>query len=460
MADDMGFGDPEPYGAEKIPTPNMDRLAREGMRFTDAHSASAVCTPSRYAAVTGRYCWRTRLQSGVMWGYSPPLIDDGRMTVASMLRRQGYATAAVGKWHLGLGWNWTCEIPDDPAAVRTEPGHNIDHERPLTHTANDVGFDYFFGIPASLDMQPYCFVENHETVGTPSVEKDCYNPQQREGLMVPGWRDDLVDVTHAERACGFIEESHAAGRPFFLYLTPSVPHRPCIPPEFMEGASRAGLRGDCVALYDWVVGRVMETLDRLGLAEDTLMLVTSDNGARATDYYGNDWGHRSCGPWRGQKADIWEGGHREPLLARWPGVVEPGSVCDETVCLVDLMATCADITGADLPGDAAPDSVSILPALRGDDLRGPLHEATVHHSLNGTFAIRRGEWKLILGLGSGGFSDPRSLDPEPGGPEGQLYNMANDPYETTNLWQEEPAVVERLSNLLRTWREEGRSVER
>jgi len=461
MADDMGWGDAHCYGAEKIPTPNMDRLARQGMRFTDAHSASAVCTPSRYAAVTGRYCWRTRLQSGVMWGYSPPLIDDGRMTVASILGEHGYATAAVGKWHLGLGWNWTCDtITDTTPPEREEFGHNIDHDRPLAHSPNDSGFDYFFGIPASLDMQPYCFVENRETVGIPSVEKDVYHPQQRQGLMVPGWRDDLVDVTHAERTCGFIEDSHRAGQAFFLYLTPSVPHRPCVPPEFMQGASRAGLRGDCVALYDWVVGQVMDTLDRLGIADDTLMLVTSDNGARATDFYGNDWGHRSCGPWRGQKADIWEGGHREPLLARWPGVVAPGSACHETVCLVDLMATCAEIVGHDLPADAAEDSVSILPALRGDELREPLREATVHHSLNGTFAVRAGEWKLALGLGSHGFSDPRTLEPEPGGPEGQLYNMENDPGETTNLWQEEPGMVTRLSELLETWIAEGRSVER
>ncbi|MGI5820365.1 MAG: sulfatase family protein [Armatimonadota bacterium] len=460
MADDMGFGDPGCYGATKIPTPNMDRLAREGMRFTDAHSASAVCTPSRYAALTGRYCWRTRLQSGVMWGYSPPLIDDDRPTVATMLRDTGYATAAVGKWHLGLGWNWREPMPDDPVAIRTEFGHNIDHERPLTHSPNDSGFDYFFGIPASLDMQPYCFVENREPVGIPSVEKDRYNPQQREGLMVPGWEDDQVDVMHAQKACEFIERSAGADSPFFLYLTPSVPHRPCVPPEFMEGASQAGLRGDCVALYDWVVGEVLDTLDRQGIADETLVLVTSDNGARATDYFGNDWGHKSCGDWRGQKADIWEGGHREPLLARWPGRVAPGSVCDETVGLIDLMATCADVAGCGIPEGGAPDSVSILPALEGEELREPLHEATVHHSLSGMFAIRQGEWKAVFGLGSGGFTDPREVAPEAGGPEGQLYHMIDDPRETTNLWQKEPVVVRRLSNLLNTWRVEGRSVNR
>ncbi|MFP4250459.1 MAG: sulfatase-like hydrolase/transferase, partial [Armatimonadota bacterium] len=390
----------------------------------------------------------------------PPLIDDDRPTVGKMLQGAGYTTAAVGKWHLGLGWNWRDGQPNDLQAERMEFGHNIDHERPLTHSPNDDGFDYFFGIPASLDMQPYCFVENNETVGIPSVEKDPYEPQQREGLMVPGWEDDQVDVMHAKKACDFIERSVAADERFFLYLTPSVPHRPCVPPEFMEGASQAGLRGDCVALYDWVVGEVLGTLDEQGVADDTLILVTSDNGARAVDYYGNDWGHKSCGNWRGQKADIWEGGHREPLLARWPGHVEPGSVCGETVCLIDLMATCADVADCDIPEGGAPDSISILPCLEGEELSEPLHEATVHHSVSGMFAIRQGEWKAIFGLGSGGFTDPRSVEPQPGGPEGQLYHMIDDPHETTNLWQEEPAVVERLSNLLNMWREEGRSVER
>lgn len=462
MADDMGFGDPGCYGAEKIPTPNMDRLAQEGLRFTDAHSASAVCTPSRYACVTGRYCWRTYLTSGVMYGYSPPLIEEDRMTVASLLGREGYATAAVGKWHLGLGWHWREDIPQDPQAVREEFGDNVEHDQPLWHSPNDVGFDYFFGIPASLDMQPYCFVENRQAVGVPSVEKDPYEPQQRPGLMVPGWRDDIVDVRHAEQACDFIDRtvSKAPDQPFFLYLVTSVPHRPCIPPGFIEGASEAGLRGDAVAMYDWVVGQVMETLDRLGIADDTLLMVSSDNGARATDYYGNDWGHSSCGDWRGQKADIWEGGHREPLLARWPAQVPAGSTCDETVCLVDLMATAADLVGADLPPDAAEDSHSILPLLRGEELGEPIREATVHHSVDAMFSIRQGQWKLILGLGSGGFSDPRRLDPQPGGPEGQLYNMIDDPQETTNLWQQEPTIVERLTSLLHRYQEEGRSVER
>ena len=456
MADDMGYGDPGCYGAEKIPTPNMDRMAAEGMRFTDAHSASAVCTPSRYGVMTGRYCWRTRLQSGVLWGYSEPLIEPDRLTVAEMLRQHGYATGAFGKWHLGLGWQRTGPIENE----RSEDGSNIDHTAPIADNPTTHGFDRYFGIAASLDMPPYCFIEDDHTVGTPSVEKSPYNPQQRKGLMVPGWQDEIVDVTHAQKACEFIDDCVSANpqRPFFLYLPTSAPHRPCMPPDFMKGISQAGLRGDMVACYDWVVGQAMDRLDHHGISDNTLLIVTSDNGARATDFYGNDWGHRSCGHLRGQKADIWDGGHREPFLVRWPGKVKPGSVCEQTVGLMDLMGTCAEIVGAKLAANAAEDSYSILPLLQGHTPAEPIRAATVHHSLSGMFALRQGPWKLIRGLGSGGFSEPKQLQPTPGGPEGQLYNIETDPGETTNLWQSEPAVVERLSDILERYVREGRSV--
>jgi len=452
MADDMGYGDPGCYGAEKIPTPNMDRLAREGVRFTDAHSSSAVCTPSRYSVVTGRYCWRTRLKAGVFGGFSPPLIEPERLTVASMLKKVGYATAAVGKWHLGLGWH--------PREGTIEPwgdGFNIDYSRPLTGGPLVLGFDYFFGISGSLDMPPYCFIENDHTFGIPDREKHPYNPQQRKGLMVPDWRDDLVDVTFAQRAVDFIE-SHVArspDTPFFLYLTPSAPHRPCVPPDFAQGASKAGPRGDMVCVVDWVLGQVDSALQRLGIADDTLLFLTSDNGARLTCYDGNDYGHRSCGPWRGQKADIWEGGHREPFIARWPGKIAPGTTCDQTICLGDLMATCAAIVGTDLPEGAAEDSFNMLPALLGQETDKPVREAIVHHSIDGTFAIRKGPWKLIMGLGSRGFSEPRRLEPEPGGPPGQLYNLEEDPTESRNLWADRPQVVEELTALLEDYQRRG-----
>jgi arylsulfatase A len=453
MADDMGYGDLGCYGAVKIVTPIMDRLAREGIRFTDAHSSSAVCTPSRYSVLTGRYCWRSRLKKWVLWGFEPPLIEPQRLTVASMLKQQGYATAAIGKWHLGLGW--TTQDGQDPLA----DGTNVDYTVPVRGGPTELGFDTCFCITGSLDMAPYCFVEDDRTVGLPSVEKQPYNPQQRPGLMVPGWQDEQVDVTFCQKAVAFIDrhaEAHPE-QPFFLYLTPSAPHRPCVPPEFIRGRSQAGPRGDMVALVDWMVGQVDEALARHGLAENTLIVVTSDNGARLQDYYGHDYGHKSCGDLRGQKADIWDGGHREPFVARWPGHIRPGSTSDELVCLADLLATCADILDIELPDSAAQDSYSILPALLGAPRDAPIREAIVHHSGDGMFSIRQGRWKLILGRGSGGFSEPRWIDPAPGEPAGQLYDMEHDWAEGENLWERHPEIVARLTALAERYKRQGYS---
>lgn len=459
MADDMGYGDAGCYGATRIPTPNIDRLASEGMRFTDAHSASAVCTPSRYGVMTGRYCWRSRMTRGVLGGFGAPVIEPDRMTVASMLKSRGYATAAVGKWHLGLGWATKDHGPLDEGRFGWEiDGFDVDYSKPITGGPTTLGFDYFFGISGSLDMPPYCFIENDHTVGIPEVEKEPYNTQQSKGLMTPGWRDDQVDVTFATKAVQFVENhtAESPAQPFWLYLTPSAPHRPCMAPDFMKGRSQAGNRGDMVALYDWVVGELLATLQRLNIADNTLVIVTSDNGARLACADGNDYGHKSCGDLRGQKADIWDGGHREPLIVRWPGRVKPGITCDQTVCLLDFMATFAAVVGAQLDDDDAPDSYNILPAILGQADR-PIREAIVHHSVSGMFSIRQGPWKLILGLGSGGFSKPRDVKPAPGRPGGQLYNMADDPAETQNLWRTKPDIVERLTALLASYRTEGRS---
>jgi len=444
MADDMGYGDLGCYGATKILTPHMDRLASEGIRFTDAHSSAAVCTPSRYSVLTGRYCWRSRLEKWVLWGFEPPLIEPQRLTMASMLKRQGYATAAIGKWHLGLGWTTT------DGALPTADGRNVDYRIPVRGGPLQLGFDTCLCITGSLDMAPYCFIEDDHTLGIPAVDKDPYLPQQREGLMVPDWRDDLVDVRFTERAVAFIDQ-HAEQRPsqpFFLYLTPSAPHRPCVPPGFMEGASEAGERGDLVALVDWMVGQIDDALARHDLQERTLVIVTSDNGARLTNYDGRDYGHRSNGDLRGQKADIWDGGHREPFIARWPGRIAPGTVTDQLTCLSDLMATCADILGVDLPADAGQDSYSFLHALTGAPASGPVRDALVHHSGDGMFSLRKGRWKLIRGFGSGGFSEPKHAEPVPGGPLGQLYDMESDWQETGNAWLEHPTAVEELSHLL------------
>jgi len=453
MADDMGYGDLGCFGAVKIETPNMDRIAAEGIRMTDAHSSSAVCTPSRYSVLTGRYCWRTPLKKWVLWGFEPPLIEPERMTVASMLKEQGYATGAFGKWHVGL--DWSTIDGKNPLA----DGANVDYAAGVSGGPVERGFDTCYCITGSLDMAPYCFIEDDHIDGIPTQEKSPYHAQQREGLMTPGWDDTRVDVRFAEKAVAFIDKqaTESPDQPFFLYLTPSAPHRPCVPPADFVGASEAGARGDMVALVDWMVGQVDEALRRHGLVENTLVIVTSDNGARLTNYDGKDYGHKSCGDLRGQKADIWDGGHREPFVARWPGHIAPGSESDALICLVDLMATCAEITGADLPSDAAPDSFSMLSAITGQTTQQPIREALVHHSGEGMFSLRRGPWKCIMGLGSGGFSQPKTADPEPGGPEGQLYHMVDDLRETGNQWLERQDVVGELRETLEAWQVQGYS---
>ena len=471
MADDMGYGDLGCYGATKIPTPHMDQIANEGMLFTDAHASSSVCTPSRYSVLTGRYCWRSDRKRGVNSGFSLPLIDPSRMTVASLLKKHGYATAAVGKWHLGLEWQLKDEyVREDqrkidyvrPHLMETsswdDPGC-IDFNRPIIGGPTRLGFDYFFGIAGSMDMPPYCFIENENTVGIPSVPKKPYNPQQLKGFMTPGWRDEEVDIRFTEKAIKFIERSSTdpTSQPFFLYLTPSAPHRPCVPPDFLKGSSRAGSRGDMVVVVDWVVGEVVRTLDRLGLSENTLIIVTSDNGAQPADVDGETYGHKSCGELRGFKGDIWDGGHRVPFLVRWPRHVDPGSRSDEIIGLSDLMATCAAIVGVELPANSGEDTDSILSILLGDTLNESVREAIVHHSVFGMFAIRQAQWKLIFGKGSGSSREPPAVDPAEGVPPGRLYDMADDLGETDNLWSKRSHIVKCLSSLMNRYRQEGRS---
>jgi len=450
MADDMGQGDPSAYNdSSKIPTPHIDRLADEGIRFTDAHTPSSVCTPTRYGLLTGRYAWRTALKRGVLWGYSPALIDTQRTTIASLLNEQGYATAAVGKWHLGLGAQ-----------------DSTDYSAPLHPSPVDYGFDAFFGIPASLDMEPYVYVDGDRVVQEPTdrVARSEHRRQGgggfwRAGPAAPGF--DHVDVMPrtTDRAVDFInrQADAAPDRPFFLYLPFSAPHTPWLPTAPCADTSGAGYYGDFVAQVDGAVGRVLDALDQRGVAENTLVLFTSDNGAHWPEADIDAWGHDANNGWRGQKADIWEGGHRVPFVARWPGHVPPGAVSDETICLTDMMATLAAIVGADLDRDEGEDSYNVLPAMLQQPYDTPIREATVHHALDGLFAIRQGPWKLIEGRGSGGFTAPQRREVEPDEPAGQLYHLGRDPQETENLYDDHPEIVERLRTLLAAYREQGYS---
>jgi arylsulfatase A len=450
LADDLGYGDVSCQNDDlRVPTAHVDRLATQGVRFTDAHSNSAVCTPTRYGLLTGRYCWRTRLKSGVLWGYSEPLIEPDRLTVPAYLRRHGYATAGIGKWHLGLGW-------------QRRPGggeEEVDFTAPLSYSPIDAGFDYYFGISASLDMAPYCYIRNDRVVDPPAetIEDSPRPAYYRGGPIAPGFTMEGVMPRLTAEAVQFVEQRRQRpDQPFFLYFATTSPHTPHVPNEQFKGKSAAGVYGDFVVEWDAAVGEILKALDDNGFSENTLVIVTSDNGA---DLRGGqpEHGHDSNGSWTGQKADIWDGGHRIPFIARWPGVTPPGAVSDETICLTDLLATCAAIAGESLSNDAGPDSFSILPALRGQRSERPLREATIHHSMDGMFAIRQGPWKLVLGLGSGGFSRPQRVEPEPGAAPGRLYHLQDDPAEAINLWTERPDIVEQLSSLLERYQQQGHS---
>lgn len=475
LADDLGFGDLSCNNPEsKIPTPHADRLAAEGMRFTDAHSPSAVCTPTRYSLLTGRYHWRSRLKQGVLDGISPPLIEEDRVTVASFLQEQGYATACIGKWHLGLQWTRKDGSPEDldraPKGVRT--GYGIDYTKGFSGGPVALGFDRFFGISASLNMPPFCYLENEGVVHLPVLKqeriRDATYLATDEGARSPDFTNYGVLPRLAGEAIDFLE-THAAEspeRPFFLYAPLPSPHLPVVTNQEYVGKSEAGLYGDFVVETDAFVGAVLDTLDRLDLADDTLVLLTSDNGglfhwweAKESDDLAHykirgradhirSFGHQGNAWMRGTKADIWEGGHRVPFLVRWPGETPAGSVSDSLVDLTDLLATAADLVGEDLPDGAGPDSVSLLPVLR--DPEASVRDHTVHLSFRGIYAIRQGPWKLVPGhRGSGGFSQPRDLDPaKEGGPEGQLYHLGKDRAETRNVYEEHPEVVARMSKLL------------
>ncbi len=450
LADDMGWGDPGCYNDQsKAPTPNIDRLASQGVRFTDAHSPSSVCTPTRYGLLTGRYAWRTSLKSGVLQGYDPLLIEKDRMTIASMLKQHGYNTAAVGKWHLGFG--------------REKP---VDYAKPLVPGPNAVGFDYFFGIPSSLDFTPYVYVENEKVTALPTAtvadskhQRDGGKGFWRGGAAAPDFKHEETLGTLADKAVAFLKKQSKA-KPFLLYFPLTAPHTPWLPTAEFRGKSDAGDYGDFVAQTDAVVGRVMKTLDDAKLAENTLIIFTSDNGAHWLPGEIAQFAHQANGAWRGQKADIWEGGHRIPFIARWPGRIKANSVSNELICLTDLMATIASIIGVNLPDDAAEDSYDILPAMVGSKQSRAIREAVVHHSIDGTFAIRQGEWKLALGLGSHGFSDPKTINLKPGEAAGQLYNLKTDPGEMNNLWLEKPEIVASLTSLLEKYQREERSVAR
>ncbi len=457
LADDLGFGDVQFLNPKrgKLPTPNIDRLASQGISFSDAHSGSAVCSPTRYGILTGRYAWRSRLQQGVLGPYGEPLIEPGQFTLQGMLRNKGYETACIGKWH--LGWNW--------------PGEKgkRDFTKPITGGPTTTGFQTYFGTDIP-NYPPYCFIENDRTVGIPSVPKP-KSIYGTDGEMLPGWRLDAILPALEKRACEFVRRSANEKKPYFLYLPLTSPHTPLAVDQAWRGRSGLGLYGDWVMQTDAVVGSVLEAIDQSGGRENTLVVFTSDNGC--APYIGLDSeaentrlgrvkeleekGHFPSAGFRGYKSDIWEGGHRVPFVVRWPRVVKAGSKSEETICLTDLLATCAEAVQLQTPTTAAGDSESFLPALKGKPLKRK-RVAIVHHSIGGQFAIRSGKWKLALCAGSGGWTEPTEAQAPPQGlPAGQLYDMHADPAEQNNLYRKHPQVVNRLTRLMEQYVSDGRS---
>jgi arylsulfatase A-like enzyme len=436
LADDMGYGDPHCLNPQsKIATPNIDRLACDGMRFTDAHAPGPLCHPSRYGLMAGRYPFRTDI---TRWP-KQPLIEEGEVTIASFLRGQGYQTAMVGKWHLGF---------------REEA-----YDQPLPGGPVACGFETYFGLRASTDIPPYLFIRGDRAVTPPTdhigeQHSQGWAPTQGEfwrgGGIAPGL--DLKDVLPrlTDEACAVIA-AHAADkptsqRPLMLYLAYTAPHTPWLPSAEFAGKSGAGMYGDFVMMVDAQIGRVVAALDKADGMQDTLLVFTSDNGPMWLPADVTRFGHDAAGGLGGMKGDAWEAGHRMPFIVRWPGRVKAGTISDQTICFTDLLATFADICGARLSAGTGPDSYSFLPVLEGRQpndkpIRGPI---VMQAGSSPAMMIRSGDWKLINQLGSGGFSPPKTIQPGPGDPAGQLYNLRTDRAETNNLYLKHPEIVSRL----------------
>lgn len=448
LADDLGYGSLNSYGADEahIHTPNIDRLAKAGRRFTDANTPSSVCSPTRYGLLTGRYDWRTDKKHGVLNTTDPLHIETSRSTIASLLKSVGYRTAAIGKWHLGYGID------------------KADFTKPLSPGPLDIGFDYHFAVPQNHGDASGVYVRNREVFGLRSARKIPVgkSPYGRDymGIDAPQRVDENVMDELTTEAVGWLTQQHD-NTPFFLYFAPVAIHFPYTPSDKTKGKSGCGLYGDWIHELDLSVGRICDTLDRMKVTNDTLVIFTSDNGGvliaegerpEAEAYRA---GLRCNGNWRGRKHSIYEGGFRVPFLVRWPGHVPTGTVCDETISLVDMYATIAALIDQPIAADemVAEDSFNVLPALLGSSPPGPLRSSMILHSPNGNFAIRRGPWKYIEGKASPTVKRISRQDEL----VAQLYNLQTDPSEQDNLFSESPDIANRLADLLNKQRNSGRT---
>lgn len=452
LADDMGYGDVSYFdNNSKLKTENLDRMAQEGVVFTDAHSSSSVSTPTRYGILTGRYNWRSTLKNNVLYGYDKALIPADRETMASMLRKNGYTTAGIGKWH--LGWDW-----DNIDAGKDK----VDFSKPVQNGPTTRGFDYFYGFCGSLDMAPYVYIENDMPTSLPdreTVNEGKYS-WWRKGPTGADFVHEEVLPNLVDRACNYIKEKAKADQPYFLYLPLPAPHTPILPTEEFRGKSGIGEYGDFVLMVDAMVGKVLQAVKESGEDGNTIVVFTTDNGCSpaAGIKEMEVQGHRPNSIYRGHKADLFDGGHRIPCILRWPEGTKPHEV-RQTVCLTDFYATFAAINGYKLMDSEGEDSYNLLPAIVSETEIDPIREATVHHSIDGQFTIRQGDWKLLLSASSGGWSAPTPTDTLAldSLPPIQLYNMKDDPSETTNVEAEHPEIVSRLRALMAKYVREGRS---
>ena len=460
LADDLGYGDLSCLNQNSgIRTPNIDRIAGSGITFTDAHSSSAVSTPTRYGILTGRYNWRSTLKQGVLDGFSPALIPHERKTMAMMLKEKGYQTACMGKWHLGWEWNNIGEGTD-----------KVDYTKPITNGPTTLGFDYFFGISASLDMPPYVYVENDRVTAPPDHLTEGNNINYgKEGSDGSFWRKGVTgsDFDHKkclpyiiEHAVGFIGHNSSSESPYFLYLPLPAPHTPILPTEEFAGTSGLNLYADFVMMVDSKVGEILDAIERSGEKENTIVVFASDNGCSPWADFATliSKGHNPSYIFRGAKADLFDGGHRIPCLMQWPAKIKKPFTISQTVCLTDFMSTFAAVTDYSLADNEGEDSYNFLPVILDPENNAVVREATVSHSINGSFTIRQGSWKLLLAPGSGGWSVPvPGSSEEQGLPPVQLYNLNDDPAEHVNVQEVNPEVVQELTSLLKKYILNGRS---
>lgn len=482
LADDMGYGDVSYYNPNgRTKTPNIDKMAQRSINFSDAHSGGAVCIPSRYGLLTGRYAFRVPDKEGY-YGYLSPLIEQGRETIGSLMQRSGYTTACIGKWHLGV--NWPLKDLKKPQIPLTETKWitNTDFKRDITGGPTSLGFNYSYILPASLDMPPYVFVKNN-TVVDPEVILTADAYPHTLNTTVPAWdrkhtgKDDVywergVWWRNGEMSTSFKMEDcldtivnqginfitsqvkNEPKKPFMLYLPLTGPHTPWMPNNKFKGKTAIGTYGDFVLQIDHVVEQINNTLKALNIEDNTIVIFASDNGAPWAEEDVQMSGHQSNWNKRGQKGDIWDGGHHIPLIIQWPAKIKKQVSYTSTVSLIDLLATFSDLTGKPIQKPYGEDSFSFYKVLSGESYK-PIRDNLVYISSAGKLAVTKGGWKFIDGLGSGGFTAPGKVDPVKGGPKGQLYNLENDPLESNNLYLQNPQKVKELKDLLDRLKAQG-----